>query len=97
MTRVNPFMPSGLFCLYHRTSSFPTQGVSGLLLVLSFIIEILVFNANSVDPDQMLQNAASDLGLHCSPMSFFGDAGYKRVKSFHTCCSQFIFILFFRF
>ena len=21
--------------------------------------------ANSVDPDQMLQNAASDLGLHC--------------------------------
>ena len=23
--------------------------------------------ANSVDPDQMLQNAASDLGLHCLP------------------------------
>ena len=22
---------------------------------------------NSVDPDQMLQNAASDLGLHCLP------------------------------
>ena len=24
--------------------------------------------ANSVDPDQMLQNAASDLGLHCLPL-----------------------------
>ena len=25
--------------------------------------------ANSVDPDQTPQNAASDLGLHCLPMS----------------------------
>ena len=24
--------------------------------------------ANSVDPDQVLQNAASDLGLHCLPL-----------------------------
>ena len=24
--------------------------------------------ANDVDPDQMLQNAASDLGLHCLPL-----------------------------
>ena len=24
--------------------------------------------ANSVDPDQMLQNAASDQGLHCKPV-----------------------------
>ena len=24
--------------------------------------------ANSVDPDQMLQNAASDQGLHCLPL-----------------------------
>ena len=27
--------------------------------------DIPVFNANNIDPDQMLQNAASDLGLHC--------------------------------
>ena len=26
-------------------------------------------SGNSVDPDQMLQNAASDLGLHCLLMS----------------------------
>ena len=25
--------------------------------------------ANSVDPDQMLQNAASDQGLHCLPLN----------------------------
>ena len=28
-----------------------------------------VINANSVDPDQMPHSAASDLGLHCLPMS----------------------------
>ena len=29
---------------------------------------------NSVDPDQMLHSAASDLGLHCLTMSFLVDA-----------------------
>ena len=29
------------------------------------------FNANSVDSDQFLRSAASDLGLHCLPMSFY--------------------------
>ena len=28
--------------------------------------------ANSGDPDQMLQNAASDLGLHCLPNTLSG-------------------------
>ena len=42
---------------------------------IDFIITMLyinsVFNANSVDPDQTPQNAASDLGRHCLPMSLF--------------------------
>ena len=33
-------------------------------------MEIPVFNANSVDPDQMLHSVASDLGLH-----FYGMLG----------------------
>ena len=30
---------------------------------------MLSIGANRVDPDQMPQNAASDLGLHCLPLS----------------------------
>ena len=31
--------------------------------------DFFVRNANSVDPDQTPRSAASDLGLHCLPMS----------------------------
>ena len=34
-------------------------------------IEIPVFNANSVDPDQTPRSAASDLVVNCLPMSHF--------------------------
>ena len=39
-----------------------------------------VVNANSVDPDQTPRSAASDLGLHCLPMSHLWDARYKWVN-----------------
>ena len=61
--------------------------------VLAFITEIPVLNANSLDPNQMLQNpikaysalntgtsVVSDTGLHCLPMSFLWDAGHKWAK-----------------
>ena len=32
-------------------------------------------NANSVDPDQTPHSVASDLGLHCLPMSIFKTPG----------------------
>ena len=48
-----------------------------LLFIITGFIEILVYNANRVDPDQMPQNVASDLGLHCLSMSLFGDARHK--------------------
>ena len=41
-------------------------------------VEIPVLNANSVDPDQTPRYAASDLGLHCFPMSLLWDARLKR-------------------
>ena len=56
--------------------------MSGWFLLLPCFIEISVFNANSVDPDQTPLSAASDLGLHCLPMSLFRDARHKWVK--HT-------------
>ena len=36
--------------------------------------------ANSVDPDQTPHSAASDLGLHCLPMSLLWDARHKWVN-----------------
>ena len=50
------------------------EGVSFLFLLLSFIVEILVLNANSVDPNQTPCSAASDLGLHYLPMVLLWDA-----------------------
>ena len=51
---------------------------SQFLLLPSFI-EIPVFNANRVDPDQMPHSAASGQGLHCLPMSLLWDARHKWV------------------
>ena len=45
-----------------------------------FFEEIPELNANSVDPDQTPHSAASDLGLHCLPMSLLWDAMHKWVK-----------------
>ena len=42
--------------------------------------EIPVFNANSVDPDQTPQCAASDLGLHSLLISLLFDARLKWVN-----------------
>ena len=34
-----------------------------------FFAEILLFHTNSVNPDQTPRSVASDLGLHCLPMT----------------------------
>ena len=38
--------------------------------------------ANSEDPDQTPQSAASDLGLHCLSITLFGVTRLERVKAF---------------
>ena len=50
------------------------------LSVLSFIKEILVLDANSVDPDQTPRSVESDLGVVCLPMYLLWDARHKWVK-----------------
>ena len=46
------------------------------------IIEISVFNANSVDPDKMPHSVVSDLGLYCFPFTLSGVFRLKWVKQF---------------
>ena len=50
----NPFMLSGLFHNIHKSLdwSISNSSVSGQFLLLLCFIEILVVNANSVDPIQ---------------------------------------------
>ena len=72
-------MSSGLF--YHNSldqsiSNCWVSGVLGFFLLLCFI-EIPVFNANSVDPDQRTYSVASDLGLHCLPFTLLGVSRLK--------------------
>ena len=59
--------------------SFTIKGVTGYLLLLPCFTEIFVCNANSEDPDKTPCSAASDLGLHCFPMSFLWDGRHKLV------------------
>ena len=62
------------------TGYFPTEGVSGWFLVSLCFIEIPVFNANIVDPNQTLRSVASDLGLYCLPMSLVWDTRHNWIK-----------------
>ena len=42
---------------------------------------MLVFHVNSVDSDQMLHSAASDLGLHCLQITLLGVFRLKWAKA----------------
>ena len=70
---IDPFMLNATLTL--RTGPFH-KGCP-VSFILPCCIEIPVSNANSVDPDQTPQNAASDLCLHCLPMSLLWDARHK--------------------
>ena len=55
-------------------------------------VEISELNANNADPDKTPCSVASDLGLHCLPMSLLWDARLKWVK-FVTVLHKYIFHL----
>ena len=58
--------------------------MSGLVL-LYYFSEIPAVNANSADPDQTLLSAASDLGLHCWPITLFnGGLQTKEIPAFNA-------------
>ena len=54
--------------------------MSGYFILLPCSVGISELNAISVDFDQTLHYAASDLGLHCLPMSLLWVARLKWVK-----------------
>ena len=49
---VNPFIPSGFFYLNSLDRSISYRRGVWLLFIITMFIEIYVFNAHSVDPDQ---------------------------------------------
>ena len=63
----NPFMLSGLFYYNSLDWSIFNSRVSGFYY--NCFAEISLYNANSVDPDQMLHSVLSDLGLFCLPVA----------------------------
>ena len=58
-------------------------------LILPCFIEIPVFDADSEDPDEKLCCAASDLSLHCLPMSL-------RLRAVVSCCQRICQLLLFK-
>ena len=60
---------------------FQKMGVWSVLL-LPYFTEIPRLNANRLEPDPTTRSAASDLGLHCLPMSLLWDATHIWVKLF---------------
>ena len=59
MWKINPFYTGKLFHCYILDKS--------ICHFISFLMEILL--AKNVDPDLMPHDVASDLGLHCLPMT----------------------------
>ena len=49
--------------------------VSRFVLLLQYINEMPVLNANCKDPDQTTRSVVSDQGLHRLPMSLYGTLG----------------------
>ena len=72
--------------------SVSNSRVSDYFILLLCFIEIPTFNANSVDPDQMLHSPASDLALHCLPLTIFWVSRLKFIA--HDVLFFYIYIIF---
>ena len=70
------------------TGPFQKEGMSGYFFIITCIItmfiQIPVFNANSVDPDQT-PRSVSDPGLHCLSVSLLWDARHKWINILLLC------------
>ena len=75
--RFNPFMPSELFHLNSVDRSISSRRGVQLVFNIRIFYRDCLLNANSVDSDQTLKNAVSNLGLHCLSVSCLWDARHK--------------------
>ena len=82
---INLFMLSRLFYSNSLYQSISNERDVWLVFIMTmFHKKNPVINANSADPDQMLQNAVSDLGLHCLPVFLLWDARPKWDNVLHA-------------
>ena len=67
-------MPGGFF--YFNSLDGVISYIRGvwLIFIIVMFVGISELNTNSVDSDQTPRSVASDLDLHCLPMSFLWDA-----------------------
>ena len=72
ISTINLFTSSGPFSNNSLDRSTSNNRVSGYFILLPCFTDIPVFNANSIDPDQMPQNVASDLLLQCLLITLLG-------------------------
>ena len=80
-TSINPHLPNGPIHPYQLDESISNfRGVRSTFSFL-FYFDLKFLLANREDPDQTPHSAASDLGLHCLPMSQKWDAGLIWVKT----------------
>ena len=49
-----------------------SSSLSTTIFAMTFLCAVFEVFSDSVEPDQWLQNAASDLGLHCLPYVIYG-------------------------
>ena len=73
-------MPSGLFYINSLDWSISNRRDVRSVLLKVCIIKIPVINANSVEPNQTPRSVASDLDLHCLPMSLLWAARHKWIN-----------------
>ena len=67
---VNSLMPNGFFYRHSSDRSiFIMRGVWLVFIITMFYRNSYTKTANSVDSDQTPRSVASDLGLHCLPLS----------------------------
>ena len=73
-------MPNGISHRYQLEQ--PISVLRDVWWYFSFLFKFLykIMQANSGDPDQTPHSVASDLGLHCLPMSHKKDASHIWVK-----------------
>ena len=67
--------------LTYRTGALLREGLPGYFLLLPCSIQSLLFNANSVNPDQMPHSVVSDLGLRCLVMSLLWGVRHNWVNT----------------
>ena len=64
-----------IFCYLNLDRFISYIRIVCLVFIIAMFCSLSKFNANSVDPDQTLRIAASDLGLHYLPVSLYGTLG----------------------